>query len=343
MGKTSPTTHPPPSLQDDTTSNPSSPSRSNPKRRRVIPPHPKSPRTRSEKRTQEVQDLELPRAKRQQTRPQSLYSQSTEPSEIGLESNLETASHRIDNYIPQNRGPHENILRISLQAFLDHLPDAGRSAIAKDIIDLEDDNGIYEYFCNLYTGLRTRSRFSWIALKRPWLTISHGIVRSRSKPSSVASSSNDRRDSHADEVSTTLDQPVPRTKGFKEGLLRRDGYRCVLTGDMDRDHWKKLGCPNDIKNMGKIEGAHIIPFSYAAWDPQRVCPRIFIKTELLTGSRTTSYRMYRAHGRFSGVVSLVLGPSALTTRKSIVYVMVLRLQTGFMKTLAHSESPLNAL
>jgi hypothetical protein len=63
-------------------------------------------------------------------------------------------------YTPQNGGDHENLVQRSLQALLDHLPDAGRSAIAKNVIAPEDDNRIYRDFRNLFTSLRTRSEFS---------------------------------------------------------------------------------------------------------------------------------------------------------------------------------------
>lgn len=49
----------------------------------------------------------------------------------------------------QKHGEREKIAQGSLQAFLGHLPAAGRSAIAQDIIGLKDDNGIFEYFRNL--------------------------------------------------------------------------------------------------------------------------------------------------------------------------------------------------
>jgi hypothetical protein len=168
-------------------------------------------------------------------------------------------------------------------------------------------------------------------------------VQSRSRPPSIASSPTERRDSYAERISTTLDQPMARTNEFKEGLLQRDGYRCTVTGDMDFDHWESLNCPQDITDIAPTEGAHIIPFSYAVWDPKRVCSRILIKTGILTSLRTISCQTYLAHGRFSGAVSLVLGLFASITRVSIVYAMVLHLQTGFINTLAHSEWPLNAL
>lgn len=72
-------------------------------------------------------------------------------------NNNENARTRIAGYKPANRGKHEDLVQSSLQAFLQYLSDAGQHAIAKDIIDLEDDNAIFEYFFNVYTGLRTRS------------------------------------------------------------------------------------------------------------------------------------------------------------------------------------------
>ncbi|KAJ5507299.1 hypothetical protein N7527_009442 [Penicillium freii] len=79
----------------------------------------------------------------------------------------------------------------------------------------------------------------------------------------------ERRDSHTERIPTALDQPMARVKEFEEGLLQRDGYRCVVTGDMDFERWESLDCPQDIADWGKTEAAYIIPFSYAVWDPKR--------------------------------------------------------------------------
>lgn len=76
---------------------------------------------------------------------------------------------------------------------------------------------------------------------------------------------------------------MARVKNFKEELLQRDGHRCIVSGDMDVDHWESLDRPSDIAELSPTEGAHIIPFSYAVCDPKRVCSRIFTKILLLTG------------------------------------------------------------
>lgn len=54
---------------------------------------------------------------------------------------------------------------------------------------------------------------------------------------------------------------------------KRYGYCCVVTGDMDLGHWESrdyLGIETtgqDVMDWAPTEGAHIIPFSYATWDP----------------------------------------------------------------------------
>ncbi|KAH1801744.1 hypothetical protein KXX36_007029 [Aspergillus fumigatus] len=72
-------------------------------------------------------------------------------------------------------------------------------------------------------------------------------------------------------VASKLDQPSIRTEDFRELCLKRDGYRCVVTGQMEVKHWIKCKRPADIPK-GHVEAAHIIPISYASWDKASAPP-----------------------------------------------------------------------
>lgn len=67
--------------------------------------------------------------------------------------------------------------------------------------------------------------------------------------------------SEMDESCTRKDQPK-----LKDLCLKRDGYRCVLTGIWDKT--AKDRCPPADRGrcIGATELAHIIPFSMGKWD-----------------------------------------------------------------------------
>ncbi|EAW21326.1 uncharacterized protein NFIA_064900 [Aspergillus fischeri NRRL 181] len=155
------------------------------------------------------------------------------------------AAERVDSYEPQNR-PDEAILKASLHAFLQWLPEKGRSAVARDIINATSDKTLYEVFHNLFT-----------CLVAP--------MKARSQRPSVTDSPHGKRQEQVEAVASKLDQPSIRTEDFRELCLKRDGYRCVVTGQMELKHWIKSKRPADIPK-GHVEAAHIIPFSYASWD-----------------------------------------------------------------------------
>lgn len=97
------------------------------------------------------------------------------------------------------------------------------------------------------------------------------IVKTTSAGTSVAESPVEKRKTNAELVDATLSKPQPRVPSFRETCLRRDSYQCVVTKQMDCDHWENLGKPPDVK-YGDLEAAHIIPFAYASWHDSPVIP-----------------------------------------------------------------------
>jgi hypothetical protein len=94
-------------------------------------------------------------------------------------------------------------------------------------------------------------------------------VKARSQQPSVTDSPHGKRQEQLEAVASKLDQPSTRTEDFRKLCLKRDGYRCVVTGQMDVEHWIESNCPADIPK-GLVEAAHIIPFSYGSWDKASV-------------------------------------------------------------------------
>jgi hypothetical protein len=95
-------------------------------------------------------------------------------------------------------------------------------------------------------------------------------VKSRSKQSSVTDSPYPKSQGNVDIVAAMLDKPQTRNSKFRDMCLKRDSYRCVVTGHMDTDYWDKtLGNPEGI-DFGPVEAAYIIPFAYASWDKSLV-------------------------------------------------------------------------
>ncbi|KAJ5722685.1 hypothetical protein N7488_000720 [Penicillium malachiteum] len=136
----------------------------------------------------------------------------------------------------------------TFSACLEWLPDGGRESLMRDINDQEDDDGLFLVFQNLCTGLFSK-------------------MRSQSRPPSVTESPIARRSRNSEVILSQLDEPKMREKRFREGLFIRDQYRCVVTGCLDKEEWRKLGKPSEVDYFGPVEGAHIIPFSYAHWTP----------------------------------------------------------------------------
>lgn len=78
-----------------------------------------------------------------------------------MEVDLANATARIDSYESAKRGNHEDLVKGALRAFIKWLPTEGSANIVNRINHASlqrGDQGIYEEFFNLYTGLRARSK-----------------------------------------------------------------------------------------------------------------------------------------------------------------------------------------
>ncbi|EAW11918.1 uncharacterized protein ACLA_006760 [Aspergillus clavatus NRRL 1] len=194
-----------------------------------------------------LQQSEPAMAAREQSVDASVLSVlSTEPEPSETWSALEEAAkQRIRKYKPLDR-PHEEKLPQSLEACLEWLPEGSRELLARDIKGVTSDDELYHIFYNLLTRLMVP-------------------MKVRSRQSSITSSPPTKSQHPVEVVASTLDQSNTRDHNFRDMCPRRDDYRCILTGDIDTDHWETLGSPEGVWHMD-VQAAHIIPFSYASWD-----------------------------------------------------------------------------
>lgn len=195
-------------------------------------------------------------------------STDTEPSESWPALKAK-ARQKIAAYQPQKR-PREEILQSSLIAFLEWLPENGRESVARDIVNATTDEALYEVFHTLLTGLAVPSKLRTDGMCEA-IKITNRcprIVKARSKQPSITDSPHAIWQRTVEGAASTPEPETPDST-FRACLLQRDGYRCVVTGEMDYDHWESIGGPDNTPS-GDIECAHIIPLSYATWDKSSV-------------------------------------------------------------------------
>ncbi|OJD13864.1 hypothetical protein AJ78_05735, partial [Emergomyces pasteurianus Ep9510] len=152
---------------------------------------------------------------------------------------------RVNKYIPANR-KHDDKVVSTLLAFLEWLPDEGKLSFSRDVLACDNDDKLHAVFWNLVTGLLYQ-------------------MKTTSGKTSVYSSPHEKRKENAELLAAFLPVSHHRDSKFRMACPQRDDYRCVVTKCMDRDHWKKVGRPLNVK-YGDLEAAHIIPFTYASWN-----------------------------------------------------------------------------
>ncbi|KAJ5130237.1 uncharacterized protein N7515_006276 [Penicillium bovifimosum] len=185
------------------------------------------------------------------TVPRGLSTLSTDTADP-LPSLEKDARAKIQGYKNQSLR-YDTLLKSGLNAFLTWLPEAGRTSLARDVIETSSDRQLYDVFLNLFTGLAAP-------------------MKSRSKTPSVVESPHSKRQEHVDTVASTLDQPERRDPSFAAQLQLRDNYRCVITGQLNTDRWEHEGEPENVF-YGPTEGTHIIPFAFASWQGVSGAPR----------------------------------------------------------------------
>lgn len=109
------------------------------------------------------------------------------------------------------------------------------------------------------------------------------LVMAERRKSSVTPSPHSNRKANADVVAGTLLESELRDPEFRKTLLRRDNNRCCVTGWLDQQVWGDKGMPVNEAHAF-LEGAHIIPVSFATWAGEEVLfPR---RQTILSGELT---------------------------------------------------------
>lgn len=89
--------------------------------------------------------------------PRGLSTLSTDSAD-SLANLEKEARARIENYEIQSLAD-ETLLKGGLNAFLTWLPEAGKTSLARDIIETSSDGELYDVFMNLFTGLAAPSKY----------------------------------------------------------------------------------------------------------------------------------------------------------------------------------------
>jgi hypothetical protein len=129
-------------------------------------PRSDSPQASFSRPRQDSPEVSFSRPRRKVTEPDpppvpyedSIFSVQTDVSESTHTANLTAILDRIDRYTTSAERPRDEILQASLRNFLEMLPTDGCAELLKDIDSKPGDEGLYEVFSNLYTGLRSWSK-----------------------------------------------------------------------------------------------------------------------------------------------------------------------------------------
>ncbi|KAL1855583.1 hypothetical protein Plec18170_004304, partial [Paecilomyces lecythidis] len=171
-------------------------------------------------------------------------SLSSVPSDFEeLHLNEVNAGNKLSSYIPRSNS--DDTVRV-LTSFVENLSFDGKRILNKFIADSKDDSTLYECAINLCTAILIPMK-----ARGPSSSVTHspfqesGIDITFEEVASMMIQSSSRRD-----------QPKLKTL-----CLKRDSYRCVVTGYFDKSARGKFSSEMLEGRLMNTELAHIIPFS----------------------------------------------------------------------------------
>ncbi|SPN97550.1 uncharacterized protein DNG_01061 [Cephalotrichum gorgonifer] len=181
------------------------------------------------------------------------------------------AGRILSEYIPQN---HQDDTRRVLRAFLDCLPLRGQQNLVQDILSQ----------ANNPSQLRQTRNFLVDAVLKPMKTA--GARGSRSTPISKPPEVEELEE--IEEISGGIEPSTRNDQGsLKSRCLRRDGFRCLITGVYDKDSVDKrlINLPEGgVTTFTNC--AHILPFSLRDFERER--SREMADSYLVTPLETTA-------------------------------------------------------
>ncbi|PYH93147.1 hypothetical protein BO71DRAFT_328422 [Aspergillus ellipticus CBS 707.79] len=166
-----------------------------------------------------------------ETEPQPLLRKNSRPTD--WDALKVQAQTRVQKDAPSDR-QNEEMLVDCLFACLKWLPDGGRESLAREIIISETDGSLWKVYQNLLANLLYPMKAKWHP--RPM-----------------------------EEAQTTEEE------FFRAECLERDSYCCVVSGQMERGHYKSLDDPPDVF-INHVEAAHIVPLTFGSWECQSEHP-----------------------------------------------------------------------
>lgn len=100
---------------------------------------------------------ESPEASASWLRQQTLLLNSPPIPQDERSTDLAEAKRRISRYTTSEDRPHDEKLKVSLEKFLEMLSEDGRAELVANIKSKPGDEGLYQVFRILATGLKQRS------------------------------------------------------------------------------------------------------------------------------------------------------------------------------------------
>ncbi|KAJ9400162.1 hypothetical protein DTO282F9_2932 [Paecilomyces variotii] len=165
------------------------------------------------------------------------------------------AMDRVRRYILGDRS-RDKLLVPGLLASLEFLPELGAINLTRDILSMDNDARLHDYFDYIYQSLFIP-------------------MRTNLKKSIIPQSPIPLHQEQAEKVTSYLSSPARREQEIYENTLKRDGRRCIITRYLLASDFRNTGAevPPGEGTVAKLEVAHIIPFLYGSYKNQEPSDR----------------------------------------------------------------------
>ncbi|KAJ9259377.1 hypothetical protein DTO207G8_940 [Paecilomyces variotii] len=162
------------------------------------------------------------------------------------------AMDRVRRYILGDRS-RDKLLVPGLLASLEFLPELGAINLTRDILSMDNDARLHDYFDYIYQSLFIP-------------------MRTNLKKSIIPQSPIPLHQEQAEKVTSYLSSPARREQEIYENALKRDGRRCIITRYLLASDFRNTGAevPPGEGTVAKLEVAHIIPFLYGSYKNQEL-------------------------------------------------------------------------
>ncbi|PWY81703.1 hypothetical protein BO94DRAFT_536927 [Aspergillus sclerotioniger CBS 115572] len=230
-----------------------------------------------------------------------LSGMSTDMEEESDKDREAEAMERVHNYDYKEK---ENVVNCLLSC-AKWFPEAGKMSLVRDILRADSDKMLYAVYRNFYTAL-------FVPMK------------AASRQPSVDPSPVPKRQQNAELVASTIDKLQTRIASFPENVFKRDDYRCVVSGDVDSKYHQQMGLPEDVRDI-KLNGAHIIPFSYGSWKEKGVPENVASIWEML-------YRCFPGVRRACLTVDTINSPENGLTMNVLLHAAFGEFRVAFKET-----------